>query len=473
MFTIRTVFTFCFVISSAIFACNANANSALTQEVTYCIHPSWVPYEMLRNGKHVGISADYLNLIGELANIDFQLVETDSFRQSLEYVQTGRCMLMPMLNSSAHRNVYLNFTVPYFQSPNVLIARDANVMYQGLDGLNNQLVGVMKNSFLAEYLTRYYPQLSLQMVASESEGLRALSQGNIDILAGSLLSVNSELNKMNLQKMVIVGYAEPYNSLRMGVNKAYPELVEQINQAIGQVPETARVDIYKRWSNVKRQYRQDFKIVILVVICIAVIVATVFWRRNMVRKYGRELSLKQEEMENLQSVLLEKNRMLEFLSSHDSATNLYNRNFMLHRAEDEVSRFNRFHTAATLILFDFSSQNIQHESGYKPFSEEGMRELARVCLRSVREVDIAGRWSAEQIIILCPQTPIAASKILAERLKEAVETHLREDIRSLPFSIGLAALQEGETFADWYDRASQALYLARRHHSGKVMIAEN
>ena len=102
MFRLRTVFTLCFVICTAILAGEANAKP---KSVTYCIDPTWVPYEMLRNDKHVGISADYLKLIGELANLDFKLVKTDSFRQSLEYVQTGRCMLMSMLNSSAHRNV--------------------------------------------------------------------------------------------------------------------------------------------------------------------------------------------------------------------------------------------------------------------------------------------------------------------------------------------------------------------------------
>ena len=451
------------------------ANRALAEikQVTYCIDPTWVPYEMLRNDKHMGISADYLKLVGELASIDFQLVKTDSFRQSLEYVQTGRCMLMSMLNNSAYRNVYLNFTVPYFESPNVLVARGGNVMYQGLDALNNQLLGVVKNTFLAEYLARYYPQLRLQLVASEDEGLRALNRGDVDLYIGALLSVNSQLSKMNIQGMNVVGYAEPYNSLRMGVNKAHPELVQQLNRAIELIPEAARVEIYKRWSNVQRNYQQDFRLAVLGVASVAVILATLFWRRNIIRRYTRELRLKQEEMENLQSVLLEKNRMLEFLSSHDSATNLYNRNFMLHRAEDEVSRFNRFHTAATLILFDFSTQNSRPEQSELPLSEEGIRELARVCSRSVREVDIAGRWSAEQIIILCPQTPISASKILAERLKDAVESHPRDDIRRLPFSIGLAALQEGESFADWYERVSQALYMARRHHSGKVMIAES
>lgn len=446
---------------------------AFDREITYCIDPARVPYEMLRNDKHMGISADYLVLIGELANVNFKLVQTESWRQSLEYVQTGKCMLVPMVNKSANRNIYLNFTVPYFESPNVLVSRGSGILYQGFDGITNQLVGVNRNSFLAEYLARYYPNLHLQMMESDAQGLQELNKGNIDILVGPALSLNSEIARMNLQGIAITGYAEPYNSLRMGVNKAFPDLITLLNESIEQIPEAAKFDIYQRWNIAQQPTQQDFRLLIVIVACIAVVLATLFWRRTIMRRYARELRLKHEEMENLQSVLLEKNRMLEFLSSHDSATNLYNRNFMLHRAEDEVSRFNRFHTDASLILFDFSNHNFNQTSSHADFSESGMRELARVCLRSVREVDIAGRWSAEQIIILCPQTPISAAKILAERIKDAVETHPRDDIRLLPFSIGLAALQEGESFADWYERTSQALSLARRQHSGKVMIAEN
>ena len=69
--------------------------------VTYCVNPSWVPYEMVRNGAHVGISADYLTVIGELAGVQFKLVETDSWQQSLEFVQTGKCMVLPMVTQSS------------------------------------------------------------------------------------------------------------------------------------------------------------------------------------------------------------------------------------------------------------------------------------------------------------------------------------------------------------------------------------
>lgn len=440
--------------------------------VTYCVNPSWVPYEMVRNGAHVGISSEYLTVIGDLAGIKFELVETDSWQQSLEFVQTGKCMVLPMITQSSLHQTFLSFTSPYFATPNVLVSDSYDVMYHGIDGLNHQLVAVDKNSHLAEYLARYYPDIRLQLMNSEAEAVRELARGNVDVMAGALLSVNSEMNRMNLHDMAITGYVEPVHLLRMGVNKAHSDLLPVINAAIDQIPETTSVAIYKRWNNVKSHTQQDFRLGILVVFCGGIVLATLIWRKNILRKCSREMRLKQEEMENLQTVLLEKNRMLEFLSSHDSATNLYNRNFMLHRAEDEVSRFNRFHTAASLILFDFTSQSVRQMNSKPAINEDGIKELAKICLSCVREVDIAGRWSSEQIIVLCPQTPISASKILADRLKEAVEAHHREDIRKLPFSIGLAALQEGETFADWYERASQALYLARRQHGGKVMIAE-
>lgn len=440
--------------------------------VTYCVNPSWVPYEMVRNGAHVGISADYLTVIGELAGVQFKLVETDSWQQSLEFVQTGKCMVLPMVTQSSVYRSFLTFSAPYFATPNVLVSESYDVMYHGIDGLSHQLVAVDKNSHLAEYLARYYPDIRLQLMNSEAEAVRELARGNVDVMAGALLSINSEMNRMNLHDMAITGYVEPVHLLRLGVNKAHADLIPLLNSAIDGIPEATSVAIYKRWNNVKSHSEQDFRLGILVVFCGGILLATLIWRKNLIRRCKSEMRQKQEEMENLQTVLLEKNRMLEFLSSHDTSTNLYNRNFMLHRAEDEVSRFNRYHTAASLILFDFTSQSARQINSKPVINEDGIKELAKICLSCVREVDIAGRWSSEQIIILCPQTPISASKILADRLKEAVETHHREDIRDLPFSIGLAALQEGETFADWYERASQALYLAGRQHGGKVMIAE-
>lgn len=459
------------LVALAFFVCGAV--NAVTNTVTYCVNPGWVPYEMVRNGKHVGISADYLRLIGDIAEIDFKFVSTQSWKESLEYIQADKCTIVPMLNDSANRKVYLDFTTPYLESPVVLVTRGADAMLQGFDGLNKQLVGVSSDSFLAGYLARYYPNVSLQLLDSEREGLRALNRGEIDIFTGSLLSVNAELNRMKYSDLYVTGYAEVFNLLRIGVSKGHSDLVQALNDAIGQIPEAAKVDIYRRWHSARPASEPDSRFAVLAIACFVVVLSTMLWRRRIITRYTREITQKNNEIDNLQSILIEKNRTLEFLSSHDPSSNLYNRNFMLHRADDEVSRFNRFNTAASMILFDFTSQYQGGIDGVEcGLSDESMKALANVCLRCVREVDIAGRWGSEQIIILCPQTEIDAAKTLADRLKDAVDSHPREEIREVAYSIGVASLSGGESFNDWYERAARALFLSRREHSQQVMIAE-
>jgi diguanylate cyclase (GGDEF)-like protein len=441
--------------------------------VTYCVDPDWMPYEAIRNGVHIGISADYLDLIEELAPVEFSLIPTESWQQTLEYVQTGKCMAVAMLNVSPSRRMYLNFTLPFFDAPNVLVSKRNKPMLQGYGGITSEVVGVIKNYRQAEYIARYYPDVTLRYIKDEREGLALLASGEIDVLVGSLLSVNAQINRHVYDDIMISGYAEPYDSMGLGVNKAYPELVPLLNQAIRALPESSKVEIFKRWSNVKAYYYQDYRQYIILFLIVVILVLGFIWRRYIVRKYDRLNAAKNVEIEKLQVALLEKNRTLEFLSSHDSITGLYNRNFMLHKIEEEVSRFYRFHSSASLILVDFSNSYAHLDKSTAVLTEEVLKELAAVCLSSVREVDIAGRWGIEQYIILCPQTPKSAAEIIANRLKVSIEEHKNPAVNSLEFCIGIATLQDNENFSDWYERATKAVSASRRQSHNTVIVAKD
>lgn len=78
-------------------------NNTAPREVTYCVDPDWAPYEAIRNNNHVGISADYIQTISELSGLTFKLVPTQSWEQSLAYVQQGTCQVISMLNVSDFR----------------------------------------------------------------------------------------------------------------------------------------------------------------------------------------------------------------------------------------------------------------------------------------------------------------------------------------------------------------------------------
>lgn len=445
---------------------------AASREVTYCVDPNWMPYEAIRDGKHIGISAEYLHIISEISDIHFQLVPTESWQQTLEYVRMGRCMVIDLLNASPSRKQYLDFTLPYFESPNVLVARDGTPMLQGYAGLGKRLLGVVKGYRHAEYLARYYPSVRVKFVESESQGLQQLAKGDIDVMVGSLLSVNATINNLGLNGLIISGYAEPYDSMGFGVNKAHSDLVPVLNDAILSIPEALRVDIFKRWNTTQVQRSYNYGVFALVVAIFASLLAVYYWRKRTLEHFDVQLRKKNEEMEVLQSALLEKNRTLEFLSTHDSTTGLYNRNYMMHKAEEEVSRFQRFHTSASLIVLELDNINVLNQKHGVNSSDDILKQVSSACVASVREVDIVGRWSGEQFMVLCPQTDITAAKILADRLLQALNEHPSQTIRSLNVAIGLSVLENAQTFTDWYDKTVKALFQSKRQGFSGAIIAD-
>ena len=121
-------------------------------EVTYRIDPNWAPYEAIRNGIHVGISAQYMQLIAELSELKFKLVSTQSWQENLEFVQQGKCQVIPMMNTSDYRKQFLDVSVPYFEAPNVLVARTGTPMLQGDSGIGNRTVGIVQGYRQVEYI---------------------------------------------------------------------------------------------------------------------------------------------------------------------------------------------------------------------------------------------------------------------------------------------------------------------------------
>lgn len=463
------------VLSSAYHAPGAVAQSnpltlSAQEDVRYCVDPHWAPYEAIRNGIHVGISAQYMTLISELSGLRFTLVPTESWQQSLEFVQQGKCHVVPMINTSDYRRQFLDFSKPYFEAPNVLVAQKGMPMLQGYGGIGNRTIGIIQGYRQVEYISRYYPSLRLKLVQSEQEGLKKLANGEFDVMVGSLLSVNTHINDLNLSDLVIVGYAEPFDSLAFGVNKSYGHLVDKLNYAIDRIPETRKVQIYKQWNNVKVRGERDYTTWAMGTLLIVLTFVGLIIRKRYKRYYKRVINEKNTEIASLQATLAEKNKTLSILSAHDSATGLYNRNHMIQRAEEEISRFQRFHTTASLIVVELSYKT-PNEYVDSAAVEETFRVVADGCLSSAREVDVVSRFNTEQFVLLCPQTPIEPAKILAERLLASLSENTLIQ-KHLNVAMGMAELAPNEEFNDWFERATKALYQSKRLGYYDVAVAE-
>jgi diguanylate cyclase (GGDEF)-like protein len=117
-------------------------------------------------------------------------------------------------------------------------------------------------------------------------------------------------------------------------------------------------------------------------------------------------------------------------------------------------------------------KRINDEYGHL-IGDQVLQEFAKRCERSVREVDLVGRYGGEEIMILLPETDRETSMQVAERLRTTiVATPIQvfgKEI-SVTVSIGVATQDENTTDLETLiARADQALYIAK--HKGRNRVA--
>ena len=138
------------------------------KKVTLCVDPDWVPYERIdATGKHVGIAADLLALVEARTGIEFQLVPTRDWNESLEFSKSGKCQALSFLNQSVERSEWLIFTSPLFSDPNVFITREEHPLFLTLPRLKTS-----PSSFLREPPWRVWSESAIQTLKSSLRSQR-------------------------------------------------------------------------------------------------------------------------------------------------------------------------------------------------------------------------------------------------------------------------------------------------------------
>jgi diguanylate cyclase (GGDEF)-like protein len=440
--------------------------------VSYCVDPDWLPYEAIRNNQHVGMSFDYMTYIGVLAEINFSLIKTKSWSETLDKLKNGECQVASMLNRSPEREKYLLFTRPFFVGANVLVSNVDQPFLQGYENIGEQVLGTVANYRQAEYIKNYYPNIKLKLVDTELAGLKSLASGDIDLFVGSLLSINAQIQKSGFSNLRIAGIAEPQDILGMGIASDDQALLQRLDTAIAQLPEWVHVDIYKQWNNVRVIDEIDPRYIFGGIgVFISLIIIGIWWQL-IIRRYNGKLVAKNSQLQALQNELVEKNRRLEFMSMRDPLTSMYNRHFMQDRVEQEKQVSLRKNAPLCLILIDIDYFKEVNDRHGHVIGDLVLQEIATIVCSTIREMDVAARWGGEEFIVLCPNSNLDDAIKLANRLKGAVNGFAFNTVGHLTCSFGVAQHYAKESFLEWFDRADKALYAAKDTGRDTIIAAK-
>lgn len=185
-----------------------------------------------------------------------------------------------------------------------------------------------------------------------------------------------------------------------------------------------------------------------------------------------DITLRKQDEEKIMRL----NAGLEQMAMTDSLTNLYNRRYFMQRGTEEFKRSRRSGQPLALLMLDIDhfkrvNDGYGHEAG-----DMALQQITAALKSGLRETDILGRMGGEEFAILLPNTLSKDAGLLAERIRQSVETMpLQVPGTSLAITISIGTIEiaaEMSGIDDMLRNADVAMYKAKRWGGNRVVQYE-
>ena len=181
-----------------------------------------------------------------------------------------------------------------------------------------------------------------------------------------------------------------------------------------------------------------------------------------------ELRMKNKQLEDL----LDK---VNYMAITDALTGLYNRRRFHDTLTSEYERAKRYGAPFSLIMLDIDHFKKINDSVGHSVGDAVLKEVSGILLKSIRDIDTAARYGGEEFMIILPNTDKVHARIVAERMRLAIENHAFADIdQKVTVSIGISGMPDDKI--DNEEKlircADFAMYRAKQLGRNRTVTAE-
>lgn len=430
---------------------------ATKSAITMCIDPDWMPFEAINEeGKHIGLSADYMDEYARMLGVTIQLVKTHTWSESLTKAQARDCEIVALLNSSPERSTYLNFTKPYITAGVALIGRNDVLFIDGLAALNGRTLAMPKSYIYEELIKRDYPEIKVVYTENQRESIKLVSAGRVDASIGTQISMLRDMQHLATQNVKVVGFTEYKSVLRVGVRNDDPLLLSVFSKAVEALPSSLSNKIMQRWYSVTVENKVDRTLLWQIFGVFTAISIVFFMRIRSIRKFNKILS--------------EKNLQLQRISQTDHLTGLYNRLKTDQVIKSEIARAERYGGTFSVMLFDIDFFKKVNDSKGHQAGDKVLIQISQLVTNNLRASDILGRWGGEEFMVVTPELDASGAAKLAEKLRTLIESHTFPEQINVTASFGVAEYRMGNSPDVLLSHADKLLYEAKSAGRNRVRV---
>ncbi len=188
-----------------------------------------------------------------------------------------------------------------------------------------------------------------------------------------------------------------------------------------------------------------------------------------------------EQIDLLESLAQQSSSALRVALTHESAaaqsiqdahTGLYNRWHFEETLQKEVERSQRHKRELAIVLVDIDHLSRVNDLLGQERGDLVIKHVAKMLKGSLRDIDFACRYGAEEFALLLPETGSQAAQEVAERLRQTIKAEAVPGIGMITVSSGVASFpQNAENPAALVKMAEEALDVAKYEGRDRVKMS--
>jgi len=168
-----------------------------------------------------------------------------------------------------------------------------------------------------------------------------------------------------------------------------------------------------------------------------------------------------------------KNSELEFVATHDSLTGLSNQASVFEQLRKQFDISSRFKKDFAIIMIDIDDFKMINDSCGHPAGDKALRLLARVIKKTVRDVDIKGRYGGDEFLL----SPLEVKALKAVEIAQKIQENLRNEklpdncpFNKFTISAGVSGIRSKRTFDEVLNKADRALMKSKQLGKDRVTL---
>ncbi|MFT4581368.1 MAG: diguanylate cyclase [Gammaproteobacteria bacterium] len=149
----------------------------------------------------------------------------------------------------------------------------------------------------------------------------------------------------------------------------------------------------------------------------------------------------------------------------DPLTGILNRAGYDENINKEYQRWKRYSSSLSVAVIDLDLFKDINDSYGHAAGDKVLATVSRQIETQIRESDVLCRYGGEEFVLLLPETNLDDGLVMLEKLRNYIAScnfHFRQTRVPVTFSCGIAELRHEDDVEKVFNRADQAMYLAKR-----------